>query len=615
MSDRTISYCRIHPGIGVARVGNSATEFFLGPEIPGVPPTPEGGAFKDAAGRIKRQGQRFRIYAYDDQHRVIGEITAKDAKIAWTAHLANTKASWFSFDMALDVPGATTVARRNAQVTGSARLELEINSGIREIAGVKQAGVILSGRFMGRDVTLGELRTDDAGRLLVLGGVGNSGTTTPQNPLSTFANNEGWYDDVSDGPIDATVTIDGKVMPVEGAWLMVAPPDYAPGVPGIVTLYDIMDDATRSPTQREPVEFWRDIFPILLRLNRLQWVNYGFFVEFGWTAQWDFLEPTLLARLADPGATSKELRNVVFNRFRNPSFLESEPQAWPAVYGDAIVLPTPPNNPRQLMAVTRAQYERLHAWARGAFTAAPRERLKERLEEVPTGDQPASLDRAALDACLGGPFHPGCEATWPMRHACVYDGPFRIRRRPKDISPLDYGRSLTPGVAIDPVLGPLSGSGPGDITRWMAVPWQADTSSCLSGYEPFFDEYLPTFWPSRVPNHVLTDAVYREITDPKTPPDRRRVAFFQARDNWLRRLPQPTIPRINAMLTEWDKLGIVVAQSGSVAGLPPEFYIETAAAPIPAGAAAAAHEAAPPTMPALREESPIVINRRANRHG
>src|SRR5215212_7011319 len=40
----------IHPAIGVARVGNSPHEWFLGPETAGPHPVPPGG-FKDAAGR------------------------------------------------------------------------------------------------------------------------------------------------------------------------------------------------------------------------------------------------------------------------------------------------------------------------------------------------------------------------------------------------------------------------------------------------------------------------------------------------------------------------------------------------------------------------------------
>ncbi|WP_406233034.1 LodA/GoxA family CTQ-dependent oxidase [Nocardia sp. NBC_01009] len=50
-----IAFAQIHPGIGVARVGNSPDEFFLGPEAPGIIPTNPEGPFKDAQGRMKRQ--------------------------------------------------------------------------------------------------------------------------------------------------------------------------------------------------------------------------------------------------------------------------------------------------------------------------------------------------------------------------------------------------------------------------------------------------------------------------------------------------------------------------------------------------------------------------------
>ena len=67
---------RIHPAIGIARVGDSTDEYFVGPEAPGFPPSlnrpdaphdPNAG-YKDDRGRIKRQGARFRIYehTFDD---------------------------------------------------------------------------------------------------------------------------------------------------------------------------------------------------------------------------------------------------------------------------------------------------------------------------------------------------------------------------------------------------------------------------------------------------------------------------------------------------------------------------------------------------------------------
>ena len=66
-------------------------------------------------------------------------------------------------------------------------------------------------------------------------------------------------------------------------------------------------------------------------------------------------------------------------------------------------------------------------------------------------------------------------------------------------------------------MGRCSASGPGDLTRWMAVPWQTDTSSCLSAYKRDVDGYLPTFWPARAAD-ILTSAAYRSgmIMDPSS---------------------------------------------------------------------------------------------------
>jgi L-lysine epsilon oxidase C-terminal domain len=41
--------------------------------------------------------------------------------------------------------------------------------------------------------------------------------------------------------------------------------------------------------------------------------------------------------------------------------------------------------------------------------------------------------------------------------------------------------AFTPDMVTLPE-SPLYGQMPGGITRWMAVPWQADTASCRSGY-------------------------------------------------------------------------------------------------------------------------------------
>src|SRR5258708_11878625 len=88
----TITTIKIHPAIGVARLGNSP-EVFIGPELPGghTPPPPDGN-YKDVQCRMKKQAARFRLFGYDAGGVLVQEITAADATITWTAHLANTKA-------------------------------------------------------------------------------------------------------------------------------------------------------------------------------------------------------------------------------------------------------------------------------------------------------------------------------------------------------------------------------------------------------------------------------------------------------------------------------------------------------------------------------------------
>ena len=82
---------KIHPALGIARVGNSPDEFFIGPERPGDRSIPAGG-YKDSQCRVKRQAAQFRIFAYHDDGPAT-EVTEKEAGILWTVHLVNKKAS------------------------------------------------------------------------------------------------------------------------------------------------------------------------------------------------------------------------------------------------------------------------------------------------------------------------------------------------------------------------------------------------------------------------------------------------------------------------------------------------------------------------------------------
>src|SRR5215470_538526 len=217
MALKDVVKCAIHPGIGVARLGNSPNGFFIGPEIPGQPAIPDDGLFKDSSGRIKRQVARFRIYGFDGNGRVVQELTADDAEINWTVHLANRKAAWYCFQTALDIPGAQATKLRNPTYPGD-RNHLVIDPGPRTISGRQAQERLDQGTFMGVEVPLGEIRTDDQGCLLVFGGLGQSASVLNQQIGESF-DNPGWYDDVSDGPVTARVTVGGKSLEVEPAWV------------------------------------------------------------------------------------------------------------------------------------------------------------------------------------------------------------------------------------------------------------------------------------------------------------------------------------------------------------------------------------------------------------
>src|SRR5579883_3145490 len=96
---------KIHPAVGIARVGDSPDAFFVGPEKPGAPGREIGTAGTETSitqyksgGKIKRQGARFRVYEYDKdattgQLKLVRELKPTDATIEWKVDLVNRKAA------------------------------------------------------------------------------------------------------------------------------------------------------------------------------------------------------------------------------------------------------------------------------------------------------------------------------------------------------------------------------------------------------------------------------------------------------------------------------------------------------------------------------------------
>jgi len=98
---------RIYPPMGIARVGNSVTEFFIAPEAPGGPGTElqadgtetpvveyKTGNTGDQATsfQVKRQAVRFRLYEFDDAGGLGRRaVLPAGATVEWAVRLVNKK--------------------------------------------------------------------------------------------------------------------------------------------------------------------------------------------------------------------------------------------------------------------------------------------------------------------------------------------------------------------------------------------------------------------------------------------------------------------------------------------------------------------------------------------
>jgi hypothetical protein len=603
----------IYPALGISRVGGSS-KWFYAPELPGVPARPEGG-FKDGDSLIKKQVQRYRVFAFDDQDRVIGELASADAKIEWRVQVANTKAAWYGFINPLDngkhapgIPGKM----RNQYFTTTAQRErmLVIDSGPVTISGTrvnwdgKSQAHTMVGRFWDSvDVGLGQVRTDENGRLLVV--PANGVSASPRgSAITSFADNDGWYDDWCDGPVDATVTLpDGRVLNADGAWIACVGPDFAPEIPAISTLYDVIEsmnwEQKWSEAPKAPLSFRQHIYPTFRRLALMEWISTASNLRKGWLDIGDFSSEDYLARLADPSEGNKAFRQKVFTAFRNPhnvgpNAYKEEYLKIPMMPGDGV---DHNGSPLAWFQFPKLQYERLRMWADGAFENDFVDKKLDRVEnldQLPVEQRPHALTEAALEPCSGGAFHPGVELSYYLRlpplytrHADSDAELFRIARG-KRRSPvqnvgriLDFEAATTGGTDDSAPIGPQMA---GDLTRWMGLPWQPDAFSCqrvaMQGDFP-----IPVWWPALLPVDVLPEEFYEQMMRTDLTPE-ERVRFFENRVWWARGVPGVGYHAnasywdgIKNMISIWQRMGFVVERPGPTdpnrpAGIPAKVYVE-----------------------------------------
>jgi hypothetical protein len=620
MDPASIQTLRVYPPLGVARVGNARGEddYIIGPEVIGGPPTlPDGDParyvedFRTSDLHIKRQAVRFRVYAHLKDG-TVEEITAKAGEITWRVTVANLKAGWYDFFNAMDLPtGLSYDARqRNRSIfIPAGRPSLDITPAPQQIAGANSPAVRFNtGNFWGTTVYLGELRTDSEGRLLFLGGYGVSKSFQEDAKPITHANNVGWHDDVSDGPVCATVTFsDGSSMTAEPGYVVVAPPNFAPGLTGLVTMDDTVREVFQTEGWIKPLSsssFTADIWPIFDRLTGHQWVNHGFFVIHGHGSPLDARDPSVIAQMRDGTSAGAAWRQRVFNLFRKPNMPGSlvEP-ALPQIYGDGIdTLFSFGNTPPSLHAtahltVTPTQFAHLQRWAAGTFTddwpGSPPQ--PPTFSSLPAADQVTHLERAPLHDCMGGPFHPGIEMTWVMRLPSVWKSAYRLNIISTDKpAKQDYGQILTP-VKCVAAGGPFDGVAAGALTRFLGLPWQTDGVSCNSSdiYFPATFLSMPTFWGARVPDQVLSEANYEravalnptKLRGPaKSKMTMQMYKHFMLRVDWLRDMRGTDFyNRIRHSVDEWQELGMVLPAREPQKHLPAGVRFEQGRSPDNAG--------------------------------
>jgi len=627
-----IKSIRIHPGIGLARLGDS-DEFYIGPEAPGIVvdpggsggPGPKGGSYRDGELRLKRQAQRYRVYGYDAEGKVVAELTQDSGlvqSLRWRVHVRNMKAANYAFQGAyLFDPDKLRNPSIQPGKKPIERDKLIIDPGVHTISSGQDGPVLMKGdvftgiekgtlpgalRFEGftpkdrsqevevtyaaaRDIELGQLRLDSQDRLLFVPASGKGEcVTTPKvalsnpsetvdppngpengrNPLTNqfaYFNVPGWWDDTCGGEIDVTVTLeDGTVLstrdgvksaadegtrnPRAGAWIITAPPKFAPHMYHVVSILDRVYEAFPEayPYAGQKTNFYRDIYPIFANAVNYGWVsaeaagvmakNKG--AAHGPNQPGNLLGSMYMAAFTDPSEKGKPIRQMIYGLMRRApgkngklvdSLLPGPPQrptSWkneefrraeedfkmPKLWGTGG---KPEQNhelgmslPDQFLSLTDWQLKRLQDWAEGDFeVGVPQEPVP--LEQLPLAEQPHALDGAALQPTIGGGFHPGIEFPYLILYRENFAEAFRVN---EDIEP-------------------------GSIAAYMSSPWQGDFWSCNEAW-----------WPTQRP-----DIVFEYDRNTRT---RTYKEWFRGYD--ADGEPLSSTDGYEQMAYAWPKLGMVL---------------------------------------------------------
>ncbi|MES2674013.1 MAG: LodA/GoxA family CTQ-dependent oxidase [Pseudomonadota bacterium] len=538
---------------------------------------------RDSSGRLKRQAARFRIFQYifpdaagaetyptgqGEEVKIGCMVDGKKIKdIIWTVHLANKKAnSWQGGAGVEPFQGGAIPPLRNPEfgkvVSDPIRFKkLVIDAGPRALSasaggtvhfdnttqacyGSLSKGAIASlphypssfpaSEGSASDLllhsraikTLGAITSEVSGRLIVMGGYGlacgfdKDGNFSPTAPLKGDVNNNNWLDDTADGPVSAFLVFDdGSTKTVDGsAWVISADPSYAPQTTNVVTLWDDLYCTWLEKLKLQPsiynnhyqtdykVDFATEVYPIFRAASLQKWNT--------------SLPARAISKHDQVGKITAGWDEFkIMNFIRDPNRDEADQSSsatMPLSLGDAG---------KSFLSPTTAQYFFLKQWSQGQYAAAD-----DALTNQPLGLGEA-LDKTILFNCLGGRFSPGIEMSFIVRDINLYQqewakhsngGPFRINARA-----LDYSKASQDSPFLGVGYIPLRSESvePGDLSKFMALPWHTDYNSCathtpnpnpggdvdMSVLKQDWKEGMPAFntllyssWPAQRPVAVYT---------------------------------------------------------------------------------------------------------------
>ena len=260
-----------------------------------------------------------------------------------------------------------------------------------------------------------------------------------------------------------------------------------------------------------------------------------------------------------------------------------------------------PNNPlmpaalgdagQSLLTVTPTQYFFLNQWATPPTSPDPWQPAEPGPGEL--------LDMAVLANCLGGRFSPGIDLTFVVRQPDLYikdwqsgSGPFRIKPQPINyVSVTQDEPVLTQGYV--PLHTGNKGCQPGDLSKWMALPWHTDYNSCAThtpSPNPRGNVNLFWSWPAQRPVAVY---VAKEIKANKDHGGLMKNGLplqrWSVRGEGTGDMSTPAEKwgryqkgEVHQMLTNWSKIGLIMNATAidtpeDGAPMPPDFgkyYLE-----------------------------------------